>query len=117
MNDNNKSKTVHLNDDNFQKTLDNAQENKMPVLVDFFAEWCGPCKMAAPVIDKLSGEYDGKMIIAKLNVDEARQTASKYNVMSIPTVVVFKDGEEVDRVIGFPGEEGYKKLIENNLGD
>ena len=85
------------------------------VLVDFFAEWCGPCKMAAPVVDKLAGEYEGKMIIAKLDVDGHNQIAAEYGVMSIPTAIIFKDGEEVDRTIGFPGEDSFRKMIDGNL--
>ena len=104
---------VHLTTDDFKTTLNN--EEGLPVFVDFFAEWCGPCKMAAPVVDKLAGEYEGKMIIAKLNVDEHNQVAAEYGVMSIPTVIIFKDGEEVDRTIGFPGEDGFRKMIDGNL--
>jgi len=107
----------HLDNSNFQSTLDNAST---PVLVDFFAEWCGPCQMAAPVIDKLADEYSGKMIIAKVNIDEAREVAGQFSVMSIPTVIVLKKDDqgqmvEFDRKIGFPGEEGYKAMIEEAL--
>jgi thioredoxin 1 len=106
---------TYLNDDSFKKALDQDK----PVFVDFYAEWCGPCQMAAPVIDKLADEYADDMIIAKLNVDENSATAQEYGVMSIPTVLVFKkDGEEtkiVAKQVGFPGEEGYKALIEQVL--
>jgi len=104
---------VHLTTDNFKATLNN--EDGLIVFVDFFAEWCGPCKMAAPIVDKLADEYRGKAIIAKLNVDENNQTAAEYGVMSIPTVIIFKDGEEVDRQIGFPGEDGFRQMIDKNL--
>lgn len=107
------SGAIHLTNDDFKATLDNKKG--LPVFIDFFADWCGPCKMAAPVVEKLADEYRGKMIIAKLNVDENNQTAAKYGVMSIPTVIIFKDGEEVDRTIGFPGEDGFRKLIDKNL--
>lgn len=113
MNDNKQAQAQHVSDADFQQTLDGAGDK--PVMVDFYAEWCGPCKMAAPVIDKLSGEYADQAMIVKLNVDENQQTAQKFNVMSIPTVIVFKNGEEVDRKIGFPGEDGYKQMIESNL--
>lgn len=103
----------HLGADDFQSTLNN--EDGLPVLVDFHAQWCGPCKMAAPIIDQLAGEYDGKMIIAKLDVDENNQLAAEHGVMSIPTVIVFKSGEEVDRQIGFPGEAGYRQLIDKHI--
>jgi thioredoxin 1 len=103
---------VHLTDDNFQKTLD---ESKMPVLVDFYADWCGPCIMAAPIVDKLAKEYDGKVLIVKLNVDENRETAQKFEVMSIPTFIWFKekDGkmEKVNQQPGFPGEDGLREII------
>jgi thioredoxin 1 len=103
-----------LNDASFASTLADA---KTPVLVDFYAEWCGPCQMAAPIIEKLADQYAGKIIIAKLNVDEARETAMKSNVMSIPTVIVYQKGEEVDRQIGFPGEAGYVAMIERALAE
>ena len=99
----------HLDGNNFQSTIDSA---KTPVLVDFFAEWCGPCQMAAPIMDKLADEYQGKIVIAKVNVEEAREIAQQFSVMSIPTVIILKDGEEVDRKIGFPGEGGYREMIE-----
>lgn len=116
MSDNNKG-AVHLTDADFQKTLDEATT---PVFVDFFAEWCGPCQMAAPIIDKLSDEYKDKIVIAKLDVDANGQTSQKYGVMSIPTVIVFKknkDGkmEPAAKQVGFPGEAGYKKMIEDMI--
>lgn len=106
----------HLTDGDFQAELDAAQQAHQPLFVDFFADWCGPCKMAAPVVDKLAGEYQGKAMITKLNVDENPQTSQKFGVMSIPTVIVFKDGQEVDRKIGFPGESGYKQMIDQAMG-
>ncbi|MDH5533423.1 MAG: thioredoxin [Candidatus Pacebacteria bacterium] len=107
---------LHLNDDNFQEIIDKAKEDKMPVFVDFYAEWCGPCKMAAPIVDKLAEEYKDKAVIAKVNVDE-NKVAKDYGVMSIPTVVIIKDGEEIDRKIGFPGEEGYKEMIDQAINE
>lgn len=107
----------HLDSSNFQSTLDNA---KTPVMVDFYAEWCGPCQMAAPIIDKLADDYKDKIVIGKLNVDEARDVAGEFNVMNIPTVIIFKKDDddkmvEFDRKIGFPGETGYQKMIEEAL--
>ncbi|ADZ82445.1 thioredoxin [Cellulosilyticum lentocellum] len=84
-------------DDNFKT---DALESSIPVVVDFYADWCGPCKMMAPVIDELAGDYEGKVRIGKVNTDENRGTASKYNVMSIPTILFIKNGEVVDQVVG-----------------
>lgn len=111
------NKVVHLTDATFTDELKKAGD--MPVFIDFYAEWCGPCKMAAPVVDKLSGEYDGKAVIAKLDVDSNPETAQKFGVMSIPTVVIMKkDGDtmkEVERKVGFPGEDGFKQMIDGAL--
>jgi thioredoxin 1 len=108
-----KKGALHLTQDNFKKTL--ADAGDQPVLVDFYAEWCGPCKMAAPVIEELAGEYDGKAVIAKVNVDEQSALAAEYGVMSIPTVIVISKGEEVDRKIGFAGKDGYVSMIEGAM--
>lgn len=115
--DKKQAEVVHLSDDSFMEELNKAGDK--PVFIDFYAQWCGPCKMAAPVVDKLAQEYAGKAVIAKLDVDENGQTAQQFGVMSIPTVVVMKkDGEkmkEVDRKIGFPGEDGYKQMLDKAL--
>ncbi len=108
---------IHLKDENFEQTIKDAGK---PVMIDFYAEWCGPCQMAAPIVDKLSGEYEDQMLIAKMDVDENRETAGKYGVMSIPTVMIFKaneagEVEKVDEQVGFPGEDGFRKLIEKHL--
>lgn len=100
---------VELTDQNFEKEVLKAD---MPVLVDFWAPWCGPCQIAEPVIEELAREYRGKMKVRNLNVDENPKMAQKYGVMSIPTVIIFKGGKELKKQIGFPGKEGYKKLIE-----
>lgn len=109
---------LHLGEDNFQKTI---EESTKPVMVDFYADWCGPCKMAAPVLEKLSTEMKEQITIAKVNTDEAGSLAQQFGVMSIPTVIIFdkKDGKvvEVDRKIGFPGEEGYRQMITKVVGD
>lgn len=105
---------LHLNDDNFQETIDKAKEDGLPVFVDFYAEWCGPCKMAAPIVDKLADDYKGKAIIAKVDVDQ-NKIAKDYGVMSIPTAVIISNGKETDRKIGFPGKEGYVEMIEQAL--
>lgn len=105
---------AHFTSDDFdQKVL----KSDKPVLVDFYAEWCGPCKMAAPIIDELADEYDGKAVIGKVDVDEYNELAGNYGVMSIPTVVMFKGGEEVDRKTGFAGKEGYEEMLKEVLGE
>lgn len=87
-------------------------KSELPAVIDFYADWCGPCQMAAPIIDKLADEFEGKVLIGKLNVDENQEIAQRYGVMSIPTMIIFKNGEEVDRRVGFPGEAGLKNMIE-----
>jgi len=103
----------HLTDANFEETVKTAG---MPVMVDFYAVWCGPCKLAAPIIEKLADEYAGKVKVVKVDVDENHDTSVKYGIMSIPTVVILqadKDGKvkELDRKIGFPGEAGYRQML------
>ena len=88
---------LHLNSDNFKSTIENSN---VPVLVDFFADWCGPCKMFAPILDKVAAHCGDKAVIAKLNIDENEDLAMAYQVMSIPTVLVFRNGEEVSRKVG-----------------
>lgn len=92
--------------ENFENEVLNAS---LPVLVDFYADWCGPCKMMAPVVDQLSEEYQGKLKVGKLNVDQNEELAVKYGVMTIPTLIFIKDGKEVQRVIGV---QDKKKLVE-----
>ncbi len=82
-----------------------------PVLVDFYADWCGPCKMMAPVVEQLAGELDGVAYVGKLNVDENEEIAMKYSVMTIPTLMVFKDGNIVNKVIGVQPKDVIAKMV------
>jgi thioredoxin 1 len=90
-----------LTDSTFAEEVNSSSE---PVVVDFWAEWCGPCKMVAPVLQEIAEEQSGKLRITKLNVDENPATAQQFNVMSIPTMIVFKDGSEVKRIVGAKGK-------------
>ncbi|MCQ6273470.1 thioredoxin [Bacillus sp. V3B] len=96
------------------QTFANETESGL-VLVDFWAPWCGPCKMIAPVLEDLDSEIGDKVKIVKLDVDENQETASKYGVMSIPTLIVLKDGKEVDKVIGFQPKEALAERLEKQF--
>lgn len=104
--------TIHFSDNDFDEKV---IKSTLPVLVDFYADWCGPCRLAAPIIDELAEANAGKITIGKLDVDANTQTAAKYSVMSIPSVIMFKDGKEVDRKVGFGGKQGYEEMIKKVL--
>jgi thioredoxin 1 len=92
-----------------------VMSSSMPVFVDFWAEWCGPCRMVSPVVEELSDEYTGKVDFVKVNVDQANEIASKYNVFSIPTLAIFSKGVVVAQQVGAASKESYKNMIDRAL--
>ena len=102
---------VHFNQKTFDETL---AEGKL-MMVDFWAAWCGPCRMLAPMVDDLAAKYEGKAVVGKVNVDEERELAIRYGVMSIPTVIFLKDGKEIDRKVGVMPPEEFIKVLDANL--
>ena len=99
---------LHVTDESFEELVLGAE---LPVMVDFWAPWCGPCRMVAPIVEELAQAYDGQAVIAKVNTDENPRTPSHYGIMGIPTLILFKGGEEVDRVVGF----APRKALEERL--
>jgi len=100
---------IIITKDNYQKEV---VESDIPVLLDFFATWCGPCKMLAPIIEELAGEYDGKVKICKVDVDNDPELAVKFDIASIPTLVLIKNGEPVDKHVGFLPKASIEKMFE-----
>ena len=105
--------TLELTDASFDQDVLNSD---VPVLVDFWAEWCGPCKMIAPTVDAFAGEYDGKVKVGKVNVDENSATAARYNIRGIPTLLLFKGGKVVDQRVGAVGKGELVKMVEPHVG-
>jgi thioredoxin 1 len=106
-------KTVAVTDSTFDEVVLKAAS---PVLVDFWATWCKPCLMVAPILEELTQDYSGKLTIAKLDVDQNQQTAQKYHVMSIPTMIIFKQGKPVANIVGFKPKDKLKQELDAALG-
>ncbi len=105
---------VEVSDSSFDKEVI-EKSKKVPVVVDFWAEWCGPCRFLGPVLEKLSSEYEGKFILAKLDVDGNTEKAQEYDISSIPSVKMFKDGEVIAEFLGAIPESQVRKWLESNL--
>ncbi len=103
---------LHVTDDSFEQDVLKAEG---PVLVDYWAEWCGPCKMIAPILDEIAREYDGKLKIVKLNIDQNEQTAPKYGIRGIPTLMIFKDGQVVGTKVGAQAKGQLTAFIDSHL--
>lgn len=103
-------KPVELSDSNFKSEIESGL-----TLVDFWAPWCGPCRMVAPVIEEIAGQYQGQVKVGKLNVDDNQQTAMQFRVMSIPTVILFKDGQPVEGVVGAQPKRAFEQLLNKHV--
>ncbi len=103
---------ININQDNFQSAVIESQK---PVLIDFWAEWCIPCRMVTPLVEELAKEYKDQVGFAKINVDESPRIASQYGIMSIPTIMIFKNGRPEEQVIGFKPKNGLKQMLDNVL--
>lgn len=106
------SKPIEITDQNFETEVLGSDT---PILVDFWAEWCGPCRALAPTIEELSREYDGRLRVAKLNVDENPHSASSFGIRSIPTLIIFEDGVEKDRILGALPKKNIEEAINSTL--
>ena len=101
---------LEITDSNFEETV---LKSDKPVLVDFWAAWCGPCRMVGPIIDEISEEYEGKAVVGKVDIDSNQQYAAQFGVRNIPTVLVFKNGELVDRKVGVSSKNDYAQALDN----
>lgn len=103
---------LEITDANFEEKVLNSDK---PVLVDFWAEWCGPCRMVGPVIEEISNDYEGKAVVAKMDVDSNQEFAAKFGVRNIPTILFFKDGEMVERKVGVAPKDDYTNVLDSLL--
>ena len=103
---------IVVNDSNFEEVV---LKSELPVMVDFWAEWCGPCKMMLPIVEEAATEYAGKLVVAKVDVDSSPGTAARFGIRNIPTILFFKNGEEVDRITGAVSKHKIEEAIEKNL--
>ncbi len=103
--------SIHFNNEGFKKAI----ASEKVTMVDFWAAWCGPCKMLGPVIDDIAKRYEGKAVVGKVNVDDEQSLAAKYGVMTIPTVIFFKNGKEIERKVGVMPPETFTDILDANL--
>lgn len=104
-------KVLTINGENFEKSVTSSST---PVLVDFWAPWCGPCRMIAPVIDELAEEFEGKVVFGKVNVDDEAEISSRFKIMSIPTMILFKEGQVLDKIVGARSKNELSDFIKKN---
>jgi len=103
---------IHVTDSSFQQ---NVIQSELPVLLEFWAEWCAPCRSVGPIMEELASEYTGRLVVAKLNVDENDQTAVLYGIQHLPTVLLYKGGEVIGKQVGAAPKSGFESLIDHNL--